>query len=380
MSRDGSTLPRPISAADPDRQRSRDRDRQALRKQRERDRGQPPHARGDVHPSGVSGACCAANGSCGVPGGLPECGAQGGTYQGDGTSCTPNPCPLPLGACCLPSPTGQCTGSRRADLHRPGGNLPGCASVNAAIPGWCVPVVPTPFLDALPIPGAAHPVTGTSGGAATYDIAMREVQQQLHAELANPTTVWGYDDGRGASYPGPTIEASVGPDRSRSTGSTICATRRSPGAPLRTEPLPAGRHLPARRRPEPGRPRRSCTCTAPTSTPAFDGHPEATFPPGQPGHLRLSEQAAARDALVPRPRPRHHAAQRLHGPRRLLPDPRRLRERARSALRRVRDPARDPGPQLQPRRLASSIPPIWQDHLLRRHDARQRQGLALSST
>ena len=48
-----------------------------------------------------------------------------------------------------------------------------------------------------------------SGAVATYNITMKEFQQQLHSELP-PTTVWGYDDGTGPSTPGRSIEASTG--------------------------------------------------------------------------------------------------------------------------------------------------------------------------
>ncbi len=51
----------------------------------------------------AAGACCATNGSCTVT-------TQAlctGTYQGDGTTCTPNPCPQPQGACCAAN--GSCT-------------------------------------------------------------------------------------------------------------------------------------------------------------------------------------------------------------------------------------------------------------------------------
>jgi spore coat protein A len=68
------------------------------------------------------------------------------------------------------------------------------------------PVQLTPYLDPLPVPGPATPTSGTSGGTATYDIAMKEFQQQLHTELP-PSTVWGYDDGTGPHTPGPVIEA-----------------------------------------------------------------------------------------------------------------------------------------------------------------------------
>jgi hypothetical protein len=43
------------------------------------------------------GACCAPDGTC-VVSSAEEC---IGTYQGNDTVCDPNPCPLPLGACCV---------------------------------------------------------------------------------------------------------------------------------------------------------------------------------------------------------------------------------------------------------------------------------------
>jgi hypothetical protein len=42
----------------------------------------------------ATGACCAADGTCTV-GTEADCLAAGGTYQGDGTDCDPNPCPQP---------------------------------------------------------------------------------------------------------------------------------------------------------------------------------------------------------------------------------------------------------------------------------------------
>ncbi|HVP13555.1 MAG TPA: hypothetical protein VMV94_20440, partial [Phycisphaerae bacterium] len=51
---------------------------------------------------GPTGACCQPDGSCSITT-LAGC---TGTYQGDGTTCTPNPCPQP-GACCQPS--GSCS-------------------------------------------------------------------------------------------------------------------------------------------------------------------------------------------------------------------------------------------------------------------------------
>ena len=52
-----------------------------------------------------TGACCDDDGTCNV---VTEaaCTAAGGTYQGDGVSCDPNPCPV-LGACC--EANGECS-------------------------------------------------------------------------------------------------------------------------------------------------------------------------------------------------------------------------------------------------------------------------------
>jgi spore coat protein A len=154
----------------------------------------------------LTGACCADDGGCSVvldPGGT--CTAPS-AYQGAGTSCTPNLCPQPTGACCLPDAAATCDEVTSAQCTAASGTFHGEFSECSAT--QC-PVVLTPYLDALPIPGVAQPTSGTAGGVATYDIAMREVHQQLHAQLP-PTTVWGYGTGpSGGSYPGPTIEATV---------------------------------------------------------------------------------------------------------------------------------------------------------------------------
>jgi len=109
-------------------------------------------------PVAPTGACCFDDGTCDTLT-AAQCSSGGGTYQGDGTACTPSLCPLVL----------------------------------------------TPFVDALPRPMVATPVSGTPGGTASYSLAITEMKQQLHRDLPQ-TTVWGY----GGSYPGPTIEASVG--------------------------------------------------------------------------------------------------------------------------------------------------------------------------
>ncbi len=56
----------------------------------------------------ADGACCLAGATCAITTGS-DCAAGGGTYQGDGTECSPNPCSTPVeptGACCS---AGVCT-------------------------------------------------------------------------------------------------------------------------------------------------------------------------------------------------------------------------------------------------------------------------------
>jgi spore coat protein A len=108
-----------------------------------------------VPPKSTTGACCMMGGMCEVVSAL-ACGAMGGMYLGDGVAC---------------------------------------------MPGACGPEL-EPYVDALPIPRVAVPMSGSAGAEATYRIPIIETQQQLHRDLP-PTTIWGYD----GIYPGPTIEA-----------------------------------------------------------------------------------------------------------------------------------------------------------------------------
>lgn len=49
----------------------------------------------DIHEvATATGACCFADGTCQILTGT-DCAGAGGTYQGDGTACEPNPCPQP---------------------------------------------------------------------------------------------------------------------------------------------------------------------------------------------------------------------------------------------------------------------------------------------
>lgn len=150
----------------------------------------------------VTGACCLADDTCQelTP---TQCSAAGGTYHGDGTVCTPNPCVAPTGACCHAD--GTCTAETAAECAAAAGAYQGDGA--SCTPNPCS-IVLTPFVDALPIPALATPVSGTVGGVATYTMSAREITQQLHSQLP-PTRVWGYGSGpTGASYPGPTLLAS----------------------------------------------------------------------------------------------------------------------------------------------------------------------------
>lgn len=71
-----------------------------------------------------TGACCSPICECTVLT-ADECMAQGNSYQGDGTSCIPNPCscPPPTGACCLPD--GSCIIASQYDCEGNGGTYLG---------------------------------------------------------------------------------------------------------------------------------------------------------------------------------------------------------------------------------------------------------------
>ena len=153
---------------------------------------------GYVPPQPV-GACCLPDDSCLLLT-SNQCAQAGGTFAGVGTTCTPNPCQPPVGACCLTS--GVCEELTQIECTARGGTYHGDGSTCTV--DLC-PVVLTPFVDALPVPGPLSPVSGSIGGPATYDIPMRQVQQKLHRDLPL-TTVWAY----GNASPGPLIEATAG--------------------------------------------------------------------------------------------------------------------------------------------------------------------------
>ena len=156
----------------------------------------------DFTPPVILGGCCLPGDTCQVILST-NCSAMGGTFQGASETCMPNPCDD--GACCAVD--GNCSETEDETTCTTGGGS--FQGVGTTCGGSSCPLNLEPFVDALPIPAVAQPVTGSPGGAATYEIAMRQVTQQLHRDLP-PSTVWGYGDGpSGATYPGPTIEATA---------------------------------------------------------------------------------------------------------------------------------------------------------------------------
>ncbi len=140
-----------------------------------------------------TGACCSGDGTCSLSSML-ACATAGGSYEGDATTCSPNPCPQPIGACCIPGQPGTCSSFSEGQCLAADGTFEGV--------GTQCQVNLCPYVDALPLPAIATPTSGSAGAAAGYDIKIEQMQQKLHRDLP-PTTLWGYD----GEYPGPTIEA-----------------------------------------------------------------------------------------------------------------------------------------------------------------------------
>lgn len=208
-------------------------------------------------PTGVE-ACCFASGDCSLLT-ASSCTGQGGTPDTNNTSCTPNLCTQPVGACCNLGESCSDAVARDA-CETAGGAFQGassvCASVNCGL---------EPFVDALPVPGVLAPTGTRADGVPQYQIAMTQQQQQLHRDLPL-TDVWTY----AGSFPGPTIEATTGqpievkyinnlPAGTHYLDVDTCA--HGPdywGSSPRTVPHLHGGHVPAR----------------------FDGQPEYDFLPG----------------------------------------------------------------------------------------------------
>ena len=77
--------------------------------------GAEPETTGGGPPPPETGACC-IDGNCSIASQV-GCLLSGGDYQGDGTTCDPNPCPTtPSGACCVGSDCSIQTESNCSDM------------------------------------------------------------------------------------------------------------------------------------------------------------------------------------------------------------------------------------------------------------------------
>jgi len=224
-----------------------------------------------------TGACCLSGGVCQILT-LANCTAQNGVFQGAGTSCTPSPCVVQTGACCFND--ASCAVVTQAACTGAGGIYRG--DNTACTAGLC-PLVLAPFVDPLPIPAVAQPSSGTPGGVATYVIPITEFNQQLHRDLP-PTRVWG----PAGTTPGPTIEAG----RNLPVTVTWVNDLRDAQGVLRTQhylPVDLCMHGPNTLGPS----ARTVMHLHGGHVPAaIDGHPEATFLPGQqsPPHVYPNNQ------------------------------------------------------------------------------------------
>ncbi|HBE91857.1 MAG TPA: hypothetical protein DDW55_04765, partial [Gammaproteobacteria bacterium] len=214
----------------------------------------------DFTPTGEVEACCEQDGSCSLT--VLGSGTCGGAAQGQSTTCEPNLCPQPTGACCNTDNT--CSDESRDVCEGAGGTFEG-GNCNQADCGL------TPFVEALPIP----PILASDGtnaqGHPTYTISVEEAVQSVHPDLPD-TTLWTYN----GAWPAATIVATKDapievtyvnnlPTGGGNRGSNIlevdtCAHGPNDwGDSKRIVTHLHGAHLPAR----------------------FDGQPEYTILPGQ---------------------------------------------------------------------------------------------------
>jgi spore coat protein A len=225
----------------------------------------PPTLIIDFTPTGDVYACCFADGACTITD-TTSCTDNGGTPDTNTSSCGPNPCPQPTGACC--NLDESCSENiEREACEAAGGLFNGAGS---ACSQGSVDCGLEPFVDELPYPAVLQPVGTRSDGVPQYEVTMTEENQVLHRDLP-ATEVWTYN----GTFPGPTIEAVVDqpievkyinslPSGNKRRGNHALEVDECPHGPnywqdtARTVPHLHGGHVPAR----------------------FDGQPEYDFMPG----------------------------------------------------------------------------------------------------
>ena len=152
------------------------------------------------------------------------------------------------------------------------------------------------YIDRLPIPQRLAPHTAHKDKD-EYRVRMVEFTQQMHSQLP-PTKLWGYE----GHYPGPTFEAlqnrtvEVQWENHLPAQHIFAIDPHLHGA---MPPAPAVRTVPHLH----GSRTRSIS----------DGLPEKWFTPGTSALYTYPNEPARRDALVSRPRSRHHAPERVCG-------------------------------------------------------------------
>jgi spore coat protein A len=160
----------------------------------------PPQLAVDFTPVGDVFACCFDSGDCTIAD-TTSCTDQGGTPDTTVNSCEPNPCPQPVGACC--NVDESCSDDvDRVVCEDAGGIFQGAGSTCSQ---GSIDCGLAPFVDPLPIPAVVQPVATRADGVPQYEITMTQERQILHSELP-ASDVWTYN----GTYPGPTIEATVG--------------------------------------------------------------------------------------------------------------------------------------------------------------------------
>ena len=146
----------------------------------------------DFTPTGDTEACCDADsGNCSLT--IVGSGDCAGDPQGIGTTCEPNLCPQPVGACCNTDRT--CSDESRDVCEGDGGIFVG-GNCNQADCGL------TPFVEALPIPPVLQPVGTNADGHPQYIVSVEEATQSVHPDLPD-TTLWTYN----GAWPASTIVA-----------------------------------------------------------------------------------------------------------------------------------------------------------------------------
>jgi spore coat protein A len=138
----------------------------------------------DLDPNTPVEACCEDNGDCSLT--ALGSGTCGGDPQGEGSSCDPNLCPQPSGACCNTDNT--CSEAVQRDVcENAGGTFQGeNVNCNQADCGL------EPFLEPLPIPPILQPTGTSADGYPQYTVSVEEATQSVHPDLP-ATTVWTYN-------------------------------------------------------------------------------------------------------------------------------------------------------------------------------------------